>query len=139
MQAHAKNEWFYFETSYDIPCKSLLQKRDPHFIGVCVGASGVNLISINYWQIIVNEYIIPDTKSPKPTVKHPVIFRGTHGVWVFGNYLKKTEMFTLSFRIIHFRETEKLNKASFLSNLKIIEWEIAATLAFIHLQHCKCI
>ena len=117
MQAHAKNEGFYFETSYGIPCKSLLQKRDPHFIGVGVGASRVNLIFIN-WQIVINEDVIPDTKSPKPTVEHSVIFRGTHEVRVFGNYLEKDRNVYTLLKNLHLREADKGSKASFLVTFK---------------------
>ena len=88
-------------SSWNIPCKSFLQKRNPHFIGVGVGVGGVNLVSVDDWQIVINEDVIPDTKSPKPTVEHPVIFRGTHGVRVLGNYLKRAEMFTLFYKVLH--------------------------------------
>ena len=89
------------KSSLNIPCKSFLQKRNPHFIRVGVGASGVNLVSVDDWQIIVNEDVIPNTKPPKPAVKYPVIFRGTHGVRIFRNYLKRAEMFTLFYRVLH--------------------------------------
>ena len=49
---------------------------------------GVNLVSVDDWQIVVNEDVIPDTKAPKPAMEDAVILRGTHGVRVPGDYLK---------------------------------------------------
>ena len=49
---------------------------------------GVNLVSVDDWQIVVNEDVIPDTKAPEPAVEDAVILRGTHGVGVPGDYLK---------------------------------------------------
>ena len=49
---------------------------------------GVNLVSVDDWQIVVNEDVIPDTKPPKPAVEDAVILRGPHGVRVPGDYLK---------------------------------------------------
>ena len=71
-----------------IPCKGFLQKGHPHFIGVGVRVGGVNLVSVDDWQIVVNEDVIPDTKAPEPAVEDAVILRGSHGVGVPGDYLK---------------------------------------------------
>lgn len=55
------------------PCKSFLQQGHPHLVGVCVRVGGVNLVSVNDWQTIINEDVIPDTKAPESTVEDTVI------------------------------------------------------------------
>ena len=59
-------------------CKRLFQKRNPHLIFVCSRMCAHNTLSMDYRKEVVYIHIIPDTKSPEPTVEYPIIILSSY-------------------------------------------------------------
>lgn len=59
-------------------CKRLFQKRNPHLIVICSRMCAHNTLSMDYRKEVVYIYIIPDTKSPEPTVEYPIIILSSY-------------------------------------------------------------